>query len=130
LLTAVVGGRHGIFLGIENHGGIVAEADALLDIVRSVKSPWVGINLDTANFHTEDPYADLAKCAPYAVNVQFKGKVSRRGQPQAEDADFARTFQILKDARYQGWVALEYEMAEDPWKRVPALLAEMRPYLG
>jgi len=123
-------GRHGILLGIENHGGIVAEAAALLDIVRSVRSPWVGINLDTGNFHTDDPYGDLAKCAPYAVNVQFKGKISRRGQQQAEPADFARTFQILKDARYQGWVALEYEMPEDPWKRVPALLAEMRPYLA
>lgn len=120
-------GRQGIFLGIENHGGIVAEADALLEIVRAVRSPWVGINLDTGNFHTDDPYADLAKCAPYAVNVQFKGKISRRKQKGNEPADFSRTFQILRDARYQGWVALEYEMPADPWKRVPELLDQMRP---
>jgi len=122
-------GRHGIFLGVENHGGIVAEADGLLEIVRAVRSPWVGINLDTGNFHTDDPYADLAKCAPYAVNVQFKGKISRRNQKVAEPADYARTFKILRDAQYQGWVALEYEMAEDPWKRVPEMLDQMRPLL-
>jgi len=127
---AAEAGRHGIMLGIENHGGIVAEADALLEIVRAVRSPWVGINLDTGNFHTDDPYADLVKCAPYAVNVQFKGKIRARGQKAAADADFARTFQILKEARYQGWVALEYELPENPWQRVPGMLKEMRGHLG
>ena len=122
-------GRHGIVLGIENHGGIVAESADLLEIVRTVRSPWVGINLDTGNFHTDDPYEDLAKCAPFAVNVQFKGKISRRNQKGGEPADFARTFQLLTDARYQGWVALEYEMPDDPWKRVPEMLDQMRPYL-
>ena len=121
-----VAGRHGILLGLENHGGIVAEADDLVDIIRSVKSPWVGINLDTGNFHTADPYADLAKCAPYAVNVQFKGLMSRRGQRTPEPADYGGIFQIFKDARYQGWVILEYEMPEDPWERVPVMLAAMR----
>ncbi|MBL9174068.1 MAG: sugar phosphate isomerase/epimerase [Verrucomicrobiales bacterium] len=122
-------GRAGIFLGIENHGGIVAESADLLEIVRAVRSPWVGINLDTGNFHTDDPYVDLALCAPFAVNVQFKGKIRRRNQKEVETADFARTFQILRDARYQGWVALEYELAEDPWTRVPEMLDAMRPHL-
>src|SRR5262245_20723698 len=72
-------GKRGVFLGIENHGGIVAEPADLLDIVRAVKSAWVGVNLDTGNFHTDDPYRDLALCAPYAVNVQVKSEISRRG---------------------------------------------------
>ncbi len=128
--AAALAGQHGIFLGIENHGGIVAEADDLIDIVKTVKSPWVGINLDTGNFHTDDPYADLAKCAPYAVNVQFKGKISRRGQRGSEPADYTRTFGILRDANYQGWVVLEYELPEDPWKRVPEMLDRMREKMG
>src|SRR4051794_8248367 len=65
-------GAKGIFLGLENHGGIVAEADDLLEIVKAVQSRWLGINLDSGNFHTADPYGDLAKIAPYAVNVQVK----------------------------------------------------------
>lgn len=128
--AAEVAGRAGVFLGIENHGGIVAEAAELIDIVRSVNSPWVGINLDTGNFNTDDPYADLARCAPYAVNVQYKGMVRRRGQKQAEPADEARTFKILRDANYQGWVALEYELPEDPWIKVPQMLDRMRTYMG
>ena len=125
-----VAGRAGIFLGIENHGGIVAEADELVAILRAVKSPWVGINLDTGNFHTDDPYADLAKIAPWAVNVQFKGYIQRRGEKKKGAGDTARTFQLLRDANYQGFVALEYELSEDPAVRVPKMLDEMRPFMG
>jgi sugar phosphate isomerase/epimerase len=122
-------GSKGIFLGLENHGGIVAEPDGVLEIVRAVKSPWFGVNLDTGNFHTDDPYADLARCAPYAVNVQIKVEITRRGQKN-EPADLARVVKILREANYQGYVALEYEAAEDPWKAVPRHLKELKELLA
>ncbi|MBI2925736.1 MAG: sugar phosphate isomerase/epimerase [Verrucomicrobia bacterium] len=118
-------GQKGIFLGLENHGGIVAEADGLLEIVRAVTSPWVGVNLDTGNFHTADPYGDLARCAPYAVNVQVKTELAPRGQ-KSQPADLPRLIKILRDANYQGYVALEYEAAEDPWIAVPRALKELK----
>ncbi|MBI4657744.1 MAG: sugar phosphate isomerase/epimerase [Verrucomicrobia bacterium] len=117
-------GRKGVFLGIENHGGIVAEPDGLLDIIRTVKSPWIGVNLDTGNYHTDDPYGDVAKCAPYAVNVQIKVEVQPKGKPRQE-ADLPRLMKILRDANYQGYVALEYE-SKDPWKEVPEWLKRMK----
>jgi len=119
----------GVFLGLENHGGIVAEPSGLLEIVRAVKSPWIGINLDTGNFHTDDPYADLEKCAPYAVNVQLKAEISRRGA-HPEPADLARLVQILRHASYQGYVALEYESKDDPWTAVPPLLKRLQPLMA
>jgi sugar phosphate isomerase/epimerase len=115
----------GIFLGLENHGGIVAEAQDLLEIVQAVDSPALGINLDTGNFNTSDPYADLERCAPYAINVQLKGELHPRGQPKTA-ADLTRLVRILREANYQGYVALEYESAEDPWKAVPPLLRRMK----
>jgi sugar phosphate isomerase/epimerase len=121
-------GQKGVFLGVENHGGIVGEAKDLLDIVRAVQSPWVGINLDTGNFQTEDPYADLEKIAPYAVNVQVKTEVTPRGKKRMA-ADLGRVVKILKDANYQGYVALEYEAAEDPMVAVPRTLDELSKLL-
>jgi sugar phosphate isomerase/epimerase len=122
-------GKRGIFLGVENHGGIVAEPEPLLDIVKSVQSPWVGINLDTGNFRTDDPYKDIARCAPYAVNVQIKTEVAPRGQ-KSQPADLKRMAQILREAHYQGYVALEYESEEDPYTAVPRALAELKHVLA
>ncbi len=117
-------GQRGVFLGIENHGGIVAEPAPLIEIIEAVKSPWVGINLDTANFHTADPYGDLARCAPYAVNVQVKTEL-RAKDKKSEPTDLKRIVQILREANYQGYVVLEYEAAEDPYTAVPQALKEL-----
>ena len=119
----------GVVLGLENHGGIVAEPDTLLHIMKSVNSEWAGINLDSGNFRTEDPYADLAKIAPYAVNVQVKADIRRKGSDKDEPSDFARVAQILRDANYQGWFTLEYERNDDPFVSVPKILDELRKFV-
>ena len=79
----------GVVLALENHGGITETPEQLLALVRAIDGPNFGVNLDTGNFHGDDPYADLAKLAPYAVNVQVKTEISRKGKPK-EDADLAR----------------------------------------
>ncbi len=115
-----------VFLAMENHGGVVAEPDGVLEIIRAVKSPWFGLNLDTGNFHTEDPYADMAKCAPYAINVHLKAEIKPKGAKQGEPSDFARIAKILRDANYQGFVGLEYETKEDPYTAVPRLHKQIK----
>ena len=73
----------GVTLALENHGGgVTITADQLLRLVRAVKGPNFGVNLDTGNFHGTDPYAELADAAPYAVNVQVKTEIRRRGSPR------------------------------------------------
>ena len=119
-----------IYLGIENHGGVVAEPEQLIQIIRAAKSEYAGINFDSGNFHTEDPYADLAKIAPYAVNVQLKMEIKRKDAKEAEASDIKRVIQILRDANYQGWFTLEYETKDDPFTNVPRILNELRPLLG
>ena len=123
-------GNRGVFLGIENHGGIVAEADSLLEIVRATQSEWVGINLDTGNFHTDDVYGDIARCVPDAVNVQLKVQVQPRGAKQKSAADVGRLVKILRDGGYQGFVVLEYEAQENPWVAVPKWLDKLKEAIG
>ena len=121
-------GERGIMLGLENHGGIVAEADQLLELLRRVDSPWVGICLDSGNFRTEDPYADMEKCAPWAINMQLKVMVHPRGGDD-EETDFERVLAMLRAVNYQGYVVLEYEEPEDPYVAVPRYLEQLRPLL-
>lgn len=118
-------GKHGVHLALENHGGPTATAEGLLAFVRDVKSPWFGVNLDTGNFRTADPYGDMAKAAPYALNVQVKVAISgpdRRKEP----ANFKRIAKLLRDANYRGYVVLEYEEKEDPRKECPRYIDELR----
>ena len=115
----------GVCLALENHGGITSTPDQMMKILEQVEpSPWFGVNLDTGNFRTEDPYADLARMAPYAINVQVKTELSRGGKK--EDADLAREIQILRDVNFRGYVVLEYEAAEDPKVAVPRHLDQLR----
>src|SRR5258708_8444463 len=88
--------KKGVCLALENHGGITATPVQMLRIIEQVKeSPWFGVNLDGGNFRTADPYSDLAKIAPYAINAQLKTDLSPGGK--REDTDLARLVTILAD---------------------------------
>ncbi|HEV3343717.1 MAG TPA: sugar phosphate isomerase/epimerase family protein [Pirellulales bacterium] len=118
-------GQHGVFLALENHGGLTTAVEGLLRLINDVKSEWFGVNLDTGNFHSADPYADLARIAPYAVNVQVKVSMNPGGG-QKEPADYRRLAKILRDSRYRGYIVLEYEEKEDPREACPRQIDELR----
>lgn len=124
-----VAAKAGVLLALENHGGITATPEQLLALVKPVNSPALGVNIDTGNFKTADPYADVAKIAPYGVNVQVKTEVNPTGKPK-EEADLSRMVEILKKANYSGPVALEYEAAAEPRTAVPKYIAELAKLLG
>ncbi len=117
--------KFGVILALENHGGITASVEQILSIVKSINHPYFGVNLDTGNFHTADPYGDLAKLAPYAVTVQVKTEIQKAGQKK-EDADLKKLVEILKGVNYRGYMALEYEANEEPKTGVPKALEELK----
>lgn len=119
-------GQHGVHLALENHGGPTATAEGLLAFVRDVNSPWFGVNLDSGNFHTEDPYGDLAKIAPYALNAQIKVVISGPGRKKKEPTNFKRLAKIMSDAHYRGYIVLEYEEAGDPRVECPKYIDQLR----
>jgi sugar phosphate isomerase/epimerase len=122
-------GQHGIILALENHGGIVTTIDQMLSLVQAVKHEWFGVNWDTGNFRSADPYADLARLAPYAVVVQIKTEIHRAGMAK-EAADLPRLIGLLRSVNYRGYVALEYEAAEDPKTAVPRHIETLKKLMG
>ncbi len=120
-------GQFGVYAALENHGGITGTSEQMLALVRAIKSDWFGVNLDTGNFRTKDPYADLERLAPYAVVVQMKTEITRAGM-KPEESDFKRKFQMLRNVNYRGSVVLEYEAAEDAKIAVPRYARIMREF--
>ena len=115
--------KSGVILAMENHD-FTTDIDRYLKIIESVNSPWFGANLDSGNLaKTSTPYADLARIAPHAVNVQFKVLIPVDGVDQP--ADFSKLVQLLKDAKYKGYVVLEYEESADPMTEIPKYLDEL-----
>ncbi len=120
-------GGKGVMLALENHDFLMSSS-RLIEIVERVDSPWFAVNLDSGNFIDKDPYAAFAKVAPYSATVQLKVEL-RDASGKRVPADFARLIDILKKAHYRGYVVLEYEAAEDPYKAIPSYLKELRKLL-
>ncbi len=121
--SAEYAGTKGVILGLENHGGITSRAARIIEIIKQVDSPWVGVNLDTGNFD-RDAYAQIEMLLPHAVNAQFKSEI-RDETGQRVAADWDRIMRMFANAGYRGYLALEYEAREDPKTAVPRLTRQL-----
>ena len=115
-------------MGLENHWGLGREAAGVMRIVDAVNSPWLRVTLDTGNF-LEDMYAQMERLAPHAVLVQAKTYFGG-GEWYSLDIDYARVNKILRDAKFNGYVSLEFEGKEDAATGVPKSLALLRHTLS
>ena len=120
-------GKAGVFVGVENHGNLTG--DQVVEIVKGIKSDWYGVNLDSGNFVSDDPYAEMEQVVPYAVHVQIKVKMKTMDKKVKIPADMERVSKILKAANYRGNVVMEYE-EEAPFENVPAAMDEMRKHFS
>ena len=125
--ACTIAAKHGVILGVENHD-FTTDIDRMERILAAVDSPWFGLNFDSGNLaKTANPYADLKRIAPYAVNAQLKIDIPRNGTK--EPADFKRIVDILGEADYRGYLVLEYE-SDHPFEEVPQYLEKLRTAIG
>jgi sugar phosphate isomerase/epimerase len=116
--------KAGVILDLENHWGLTTKPESLMQIYRAVNSPWLGINLDVGNF-PGDPYPEIEKIAPYANIVHFKTYFGG-GVWYTLDLDYRRIANILRNAKFTGYVSLEMEGNEPASTAVPKSLDLMR----
>ena len=120
--------KRGVMLGLENHD-FVKNLDYLLTILKAIDSQWLGVIWDSANLApTADPYADLARIAPYAIVAQVK--VMTRVNDKNTPADLARLVKILRDAHYRGYLVFEYEEPEDAYEEIPKYVQQLRKLIA
>jgi L-ribulose-5-phosphate 3-epimerase len=120
--------RLGVMMALENHWGLTTKVETLLRIHQAVKSPWLGINLDTGNY-PGDAYAGIEQLAPHATIVQAKTYYGG-GEWYTLDLDYKRIAQILRRHYYRGWVSLEMEGKEDPGTAVAKSYKVLREAFG
>ncbi|MCL5073602.1 MAG: sugar phosphate isomerase/epimerase [Actinobacteria bacterium] len=120
--------RSGIKLADENH--IDFNPEEMLQIIKNVNSPNFGINFDTGNFMRvlADPIKGMEKLAKYTFATHVKDLKPQRGQSVSSWHFFACTpvgdglvdnqklAQLLKDAGYQGFFAVEIDYLHPDYK--------------
>ena len=114
----------GVKLALENHWGLTTKVSTLLQIWKTVNSPWLGINLDTGNY-PDKYYEGIAQLAPHASIVQAK-TYHGGGVWYTLDLDYKKIAGILRAAKFSGWVSLEMEGKEDAATAVPKSLKTLR----
>ncbi len=116
--------RCGVVLGLENHWGLGRTAAGVLRIVDAIDSPWLQVTADTGNF-LEDQYQQFQVLAPRAVFVQAKTYFGG-GTWYTLDIDYQKIAQTLLDAKYRGYISLEFEGRESHQTAIPKSLALLR----
>jgi sugar phosphate isomerase/epimerase len=125
---AAQGAKYGVIVGVQNHGDFVQTGEQLLSIVNAVNSDWCGVIVDTGTFATDDPYADIARVAPYAVNWQIKQSQARARK--AVPTDLPKLLRIIRASGYRGYLPIETIApsgeAYDPFTLLPSFLKQVR----
>ncbi len=122
------GKRYGVIVGLQNHGDMLRSAGEVLKMIDLVDSEWFGAIVDTGFLLTADPYADMARLAPYAVNWQVKETL--RGKDSGVKIDLLRAVRVIRQAGYRGYLPIETLAvageAYDPRQKAALLAHELR----
>ena len=134
---AEYGELRGVLVGVQNHGDFLQTAEQCIEMVKRVNSDWFGLIVDSGKFLTNDPYSDIEKAIPYAVNFQLKE--SPFGPRSAVKTDLMRFMKIVNDSGYRGYIPIETleikgeprplpDIPYNPYTLVPAFLMDVSCY--
>jgi sugar phosphate isomerase/epimerase len=131
---------HGIVMAMENH--IDLTADEMVELMGRLRSPWLGVCLDTGNnlrLH-EDPVMVAEKLAPFTRATHVKDIWVRRGDPNDFAfwpsvplgkglVDLSKVIGFLRKARYKGLLAIEVDFLHPDFGDEDGAVAESVRYL-
>jgi sugar phosphate isomerase/epimerase len=129
LITA--GREQGVAILMENHGGISADADTIVHIMKELgKSHPAGSFGTLPDFGNwpegVDRYESIRKIMPFAGAVH--AKVKEIDQNLDHPAfDLARCVRIARDAGYRGYLGIEYEGPGDEVEGVRLAVRKLQP---
>jgi sugar phosphate isomerase/epimerase len=107
------GAKHEINVIVENHGGLSSNGAWLAGVMKEVNLPRCGTLPDFGNFRVNrteeyDKYKGVQELMPFAKGVSAKSYAfDEKGNETT--IDYPRMMKIVLDAKYHGYVGIEYE---------------------
>jgi len=144
--------EHGIRTMVENHGYFCQDSERVERLINGVNHPNFGALIDMGNFLCvdEDPAKAVGRLMPYAFHVHAKdfhfksGMMPNPGQGWYEtrggnylrgavighgDVPIMQCLKIMKAARYDGVLSIEFEGIEDPIAGISIGLENLKKYV-
>ena len=106
---ALIGENTGIRVMMENHGGVSASPDNIIQVMETVNSTYCRVLADFLNWRpTDDKVANLRAVAPYtwATHAKF---LSFDENGESNEIDCESVMKIFKSAGYTNPFGIEYE---------------------
>ncbi len=143
----------GIKTMVENHGFFCQDSERIEKLVNGVNHPNFGVLIDMGNFLCvdEDPAKAVGRLIPYAFHVHAKdfhvksgmmpnpgkGWFTSRGGNYLRGAiighgevPILQCLNIMKKAKYDGVLSIEFEGMEDPILGISTGLENLKRYIG
>src|SRR5215218_2231723 len=122
------GERYGVIVAVQNHADFISTGAQHVSLLKRVNHAWCRAMVDTGSYLTDDPYADIALAAPYAVNWQVKE--TTRSRLDSPRLDMKRFIAIVRRTGYRGYLPIEtLRMGRadyDSFVEIPRMLAQLR----
>jgi sugar phosphate isomerase/epimerase len=128
-------GSKNVVVHFENDNPVSEDPFFLVQLIEKVNSPWLRTNPDfgnsLANGQSEDyAYKGIAAMFQHAYGICHVKDMETDEKGRVTRVDMARTFEILKHAKYRGYCSMEFDSSGDPYAGTAALIAQTLKYLG
>jgi len=120
--------NRGVIIGLQNHNDFIKTAAQSLYFLDRLDKNWFGLVLDIGSFNAGDPYPEIERVIPYAVNWQLKELVLENGKQVP--VDLKKLSEIIKKSNYRGFLPIETLRPENPFEIVPPFFKKVQSYLS
>ena len=123
-----------VVVNLENDNAVSEDPFFLVQLIEKVDSPWLRANPDFGNTLTtgkeEYAYKGIEAMFRHAYCIcHVKAMEVNERTGQAFHVDMAKTFGILKRAKYRGYCSMEFDSPGDPYAGTASLIEQTLQYL-
>jgi sugar phosphate isomerase/epimerase len=120
------GASKNIVVNLENDNSQSEDPFFIVKVIEKVNSPWLHANPDFCNTlttgKTDYAYKGIAAMFAHAYSICHVKSMEADEKGQLVHVDMEKTFGILKDSHYKGYLSMEFDSPGDPYAGTSALI--------
>jgi sugar phosphate isomerase/epimerase len=118
--------RKNVVVNLENDNPVSEDPFFIVQVIEKVNSPWLHALPDFANTLTtgreEHAYSGVRAMFTHAYNISHVKALEVNEAGQTFRVDMAKTFGMMKNAKYKGYCSMEFDSPGDPYKGTAELI--------